>query len=230
MKKLIVLIALGIALPIQAQRQVEKAVSISDNQEVFLHFKFAENIKIEQWNKNEVLTKASVTIDDGEGNDQFSIQTEKDGDVVKIRSDFGNYFKERKDRHRDNCSMTTEIEYTVYVPENVHLRVKSISGDLEASSFKGTLKTELISGDVTIKKYNGELWLKTISGDLDVSIDRAAINAKTLSGNIYSNLDIEMDENRKNHSSYNRIRGTVNNGKQMVRMETISGDIYMRKI
>ena len=66
MKNIIIVLALIVAIPLSAQRQVETSVAVNKNQDVFLHFKFAQNIKIEQWTKNEVSVKASVIIDDGE--------------------------------------------------------------------------------------------------------------------------------------------------------------------
>ena len=229
MKNIILAFALIITTSINAQRKIEKSVAVTNNQDVFLHFKFAQNIKIIQWNKNEVLAKAEVTIDDGEGNEAFSLQIEKSSGVVEIYSDFGDYFKNKNRKYRNNHNTTTDILYVVYVPSNVNLKIKSISGDVETDKFSGNLKTDLVSGDVTVKNYSGELWLKTVSGDLDVTIDKAVVNAKTLTGTIYSNLSIDQGNNNKKSSGYNKIRGTINNGKVLVKMETVSGNIYMRK-
>jgi DUF4097 and DUF4098 domain-containing protein YvlB len=91
------------------------------------------------------------------------------------------------------------------------------------------LKTDLVSGNVTIKKYDGELWLKTVSGDLDVTMNNAEVNAKTLTGTIYSNIDIDMANKKKQGHGYNKINGTINGGGSLVKMDTVSGDIYMRK-
>ena len=88
---------------------------------------------------------------------------------------------------------------------------------------------ELVSGDVTIKEYDGELHLKTVSGDLDVTMKKAEVSAKTLTGSIYSNLDIDIQNKGRKNYGHNKIIGTVNNGGKLVRMETVSGDIYLRK-
>ena len=110
------------------------------------------------------------------------------------------------------------------------MKVKSISGDVVADSFAGTLRTDLVSGDVTIKDYNGDLRLKTVSGDLDVTMDKAKIDAKTLTGTIYSDLNIDQGNNKgKRSSGYNKVVGNVNNGSNLVVLETVSGNIYMRK-
>ncbi len=225
-----ILILIFASISLYAQRNVEKTENVSANDRIALNFKFADEIKVQQWDKKEVAVKATVQIDDGEGNESYSLKTERDSGTVKISSDFGDYFKKKHKRNNWNdCNTTTEIDYVVYVPRNSELKVKSISGDLFLDSFSGSLVTDLISGDVEIKKYSGELRLKTISGDLDITMNKARIDAKTLTGTIYSDLDIDTEGSKKRSSGSNRVKGTVNNGGDWVELETISGNIYMRK-
>lgn len=230
MKNIIIVLALVFALPISAQRKVETFVAINKNQDIYLHFKFAQNIKVEQWNKNEVSIKAEVYIDNGRGNEAFSLVTDTSGSTLEVSSDFGNYFRDKwKNKNRYHEDSRTEITYIIYVPENFDLKIKSISGSVESDSFKGNLRTDLVSGNVTIKDYNGKLSLKTVSGDLDVTMKKAEVNAKTLTGTIYSNLEIDMENKKRKGYGYNKIIGTVNSGGELVKMETVSGDIYLRK-
>lgn len=217
-------------MPINAQRQVETTVAVKKDQDIFLHFKFAQHIKIEQWTKNEVSIKAEVYIDNGRGNEAFSLVSDTNGSVLEVSSDYGDYFKNKwKDKNRHYEDSRTEIMYVVYVPEDSNLKIKSISGSVASDRFKGNLKTDLVSGNVTIKSYSGELKLKTVSGDLDVTMTEAEVNAKTLTGTIYSNLEIDLDNEGKRGYGHNRVTGTVNKGGELVRMETVSGDIYLRK-
>ncbi|GAB5398932.1 MAG: hypothetical protein Aureis2KO_05170 [Aureisphaera sp.] len=211
-----------------AQRAVELVENVSSGQDVFLNFKFANEIKLVQWNKSETKVEASVLIDDGEGNESFSLKTKEVGSELKIYSDFGDYFEKKK--HKDNwCNHQTEIDYVVYVPKNTRVEVKSISGSVEADAYNGTLKTDLISGDVTIKKYSGDLKLKTVSGDLDVTMNRAKIDARTVTGTIYSDLDIEQKTKKGNSYGSNKVLGSVNGGSELIVLNTVSGNIYMRK-
>ncbi|MEE9362657.1 MAG: hypothetical protein V3U92_08670 [Cellulophaga sp.] len=232
MKKIIliavILCCVGV---VKAQRIVEETATVAKNQGVFVNFKFAGEIKVKQWRQNEIKVTATVNIDDGEGNEFFSLKMQELGNELKMYSDFGKYFQNKNKNRSQNgdCNYTTEINYVVYVPENVSLKVKSISGSVAIESFTGKLTTNLISGDVIIKKYTGELFLKTISGDLDVTITKAIVNAKTLTGTVYSNLEIKMKENKKHVAGHIKIKGIVNNGDKYVKMETISGNVYMRK-
>jgi hypothetical protein len=227
MKKIINLVfILLVAITVNAQRKVEKFVKISKNQELFVDFKFAQNIEVKQWDQNKIEVRATVNLNNGEGDKHFSLKTSENGNQVKIYSDFGNYFKRKRNWDQHN---TTEINYVVYVPKNATLKVKSISGSLEADSYNGNLTTDLISGNITIKNYNGEMQLKTVSGDVDVAVSKAKINAKTVTGTIYSDLKIDS-EFSENKSYSSKIRGTVNNGDIELKMITVSGNIYLRKI
>lgn len=226
MKKIITaILILLVTITVNAQRKVDKSVSVSSNQELFVHVKFAKNIEVKQWNKNKFEVRATVNINNGEGNKHFSLQTSKSNGQVKINSDFGDYFKRKRSWNSNN---ETNINYVVYVPKNATLKVKSISGSLEADQYTGNLTTDLISGDITIKKYDGELKLKTISGDVDVVVRKAKLNAKTVTGTIYSDLDIDTSY-KQNKSYSSKVRGTVNNGSTPLSLTTVSGNIYMRK-
>ena len=227
MKKIITLALIVLtSISINAQRKVEKSVNVSKNQDLFVHFKFANNIEIKQWNQNKIEVKATVNLNNGEGDKHFNLKTTKNNNQVKIYSDFGNYFKRKRNWNQNN---TTEINYVVYVPKHAKLKVKSISGSLESDSYSGELTTDLISGNITLKKYAGEMQLKTVSGDVDVAISKAKINAKTVTGTIYTDLKIEKTYSQ-NKSYSSKIRGTVNNGSQELKMTTVSGNIYLRKV
>lgn len=116
----------------------------------------------------------------------------------------------------------------IFVPQNTSVFVKSISGNLEAAEFNGKLKTELISGNVEIKQYQGVMDLKTVSGNLDIVITKADIEAQTVTDVIYSNLEFNASE-KENKGVGAHIKGRVNNGKELLRLETVSGNIYLRK-
>lgn len=73
------------------------------------------------------------------------------------------------------------------------------------------------------------MYLKTISGDIDIYVADAKLEAKTLTGGVYSDLDINFSKNkRKGYGS--KIITTINKGTSNLRLNTISGDIFLRKI
>ncbi|OSY88661.1 hypothetical protein WH52_03005 [Tenacibaculum holothuriorum] len=224
-----------------AQKKITRSHKASGIENVYVHVKFAENIVVKNWNKNEISVEATVNINDNKDNDVFNLEAEKEGKTLEIKSDYGNFFNRHKKgvtiTHRgegcnsyNHCTNHNEmhINYTIYVPKNMELKVKSISGSVDALAYNGNLSLDLISGNITIKKHSKNMNLKTISGDIDLVISDANFKAETLTGTVYSDLDIEF--NKKNKNSYgSKIYGTVKNGIASLNMKTISGNIYLRK-
>jgi hypothetical protein len=230
MKKIfLALLILCIAFNGFAQRKVDETFKVANGQKVKLHLKFAKEIKIVQASGNDIRLTATVNIDEGAGNSAYQLKTSDASGVFQVEDDYGDYFeKKRKESNGNSYGTNMEISYVIYVPENISLIVKSISGDLVADNFKGELETDLVSGDVNIKGYKGKLQLKSVSGNLDVAMNAGNIDAKTVTGTIYSDLDINI-QNKKEGGYSSHIKGTVNDGKELVKLETVSGNIYMRK-
>lgn len=242
MKRLIFFIGLLLSFSsLYAQKKVTENTSTSNIEKVFVNLKFAENITLKNWNKNEISVEALVNINDNKDNEVFSLKADKNNNEYKVSSDYGNFFK----KHQKNITIThngkdcdsfnycnqhnkIKINYTIYVPKSIPLKVKSISGDVDALSYNGKLTLDLISGNVTIKKHSKDMNLKTISGDIDLVVSDAKFKAETLTGTVYSDLDIEFDKNKRNHV-VSKIYGTVKNGVASLELKTISGDIYLRK-
>ena len=225
-----------------AQKKVTETKSASGINEVFVHVKFANNIVVKNWNKNEISVQAEVNIDDNKHNDYFTLETDKIGKTYTVKSDYGDYFKKYRsytyysshehsdDKKDDDCDCRRHsniVNYVIYVPKNMDLKVKSISGSVTADSFNGFLELDLISGDIDIKKHSKKMMLKTISGDIDLYVSDATFDAKTLTGGIYSDLEIDFSNNKRSHGS--RIRATIKNGAASLKLNTISGDIFLRK-
>lgn len=164
---------------------------------------------------------------------------------MKINSDYGDYFKkyrsyyshkhshkgdDKKDDNYQSHKHSNIVNYVIYVPKEMYLKVKSISGSVDAENYVGVLNLDLISGNITVKKHSKNMRLKTISGDIDIFVSDAKFEARTLTGGIYSDLDIDFNENKKKRSYGSKIVATIKKGTASLKLNTISGDIYLRKI
>lgn len=231
---------------LSAQQKITENTKSNGIDDVMVHVKFANNIIVKNWDKKEISVEATVNIDDNEHNDYFSFKTKNVGGHYTVTSDYGEYFKKyrsyysHKHSHDDNKDKKDDkdchshqhnniVNYVIYVPKNMQLKVKSISGDLEADNYVGILQTDLISGNITVKKHSKDMYLKTISGDIDIYVSDATFTAKSLSGGIYSDLDIDFSKNKKKGYG-SKIHAKINNGTASLNLNTISGDIYLRKI
>lgn len=237
-----------------AQKKVTENTKSNGIDDVMVHVKFANNIVVKNWDKKEISIEATVNIDDNEHNDYFNFKTKNVGGYYTVTSDYGEYFKKYRsyfshkhchndddndndnDNHKDDKDddyhshkHSNIVNYVIYVPRNMHLKIKSISGSVEAESYIGIMNLDLISGNITVKKHSKDMYLKTISGDIDIYISDATFTAKSLSGGIYSDLDIDFDKNKKRGYG-SKIRAKIDKGTASLNLNTISGDIYLRKI
>jgi hypothetical protein len=78
------------------------------------------------------------------------------------------------------------VDFTVSVPEDANVTIKTLSGNVRATNIKGELRAEAVSGNVTAAAARKVEALKCVSGDIEV-IDASAddlVTASTVSGNI----------------------------------------------
>ena len=230
-----------------SQKKITENIKSNGIDDVMVNVKFANTIIVKNWDKEQIAIEASVNIDDNTHNDYFSFKTKNVGGYYTVTSDYGDYFKKYRSYysyHHNNEETTDKkneeeevhrhhhsniVNYVIYVPKNMNLKIKSISGNLEANSYVGVLQTDLISGNITIKKHSKNMNLKTISGDIDIYVSDATFTAKSLSGGIYSDLNIDFEKNKKKGYG-SKIHAKINNGTASLKLNTISGDIYLRKI
>ncbi len=236
MKNLLILtVFCFVALQIHAQKVIEKNISTAAI-EIKVAFKFAEDIVIKTWDKKEVYLKAEVSVNGGEFDDYFNLEIDNSSSLLNIKSDYGDLFdkwkKERGSNQKNNwgpCNnLDIDANYTLYLPKDSRLRVKSISGNVESENYQGELIVDIISGNIDIKNYAGDLNLKTISGDIDINIAKSRLKAETISGMIYSDKDLEFDHG-KNRMVGSKVTGTFGDVKSELHLKTISGSIFIRK-
>lgn len=192
-----------------SERVVEKAKQIKAGQTLNLDFKFANEIKISTWNKQEVFVKATVNINDNKDNEDFYFEVNDANGVLEIASEI----KEMKEKSKGNFN--TDLNFEVKIPNNIKLDLNTISGDIVTTGFD--------------KQMN----LNTISGFIDITYPasgKANIKAKTISGEIYTNHEMDLGEEDTKHSIVGqKVDAKLNGGGEQIDLKTISGNIYLRK-
>lgn len=220
-----------------AQENITKTYHTSNNYQVNINLKFAKMITLKSWNKNKILIEAKVNINQNKDNNYFSLKKKVGKNALNITSDYGVLFKKQQKgvtitHNGDSCyNHSTQhnevvVNYIIYAPKNIDLKIKSISGSVTSSEYKGNLTLNLISGDITIKKFSKKMNLKTISGDIDLSVSDVEFKAKTVTGTVYSNLNIDFNNKKP---STNIIKGKIGKGTTSLVLNTISGNILLRK-
>lgn len=212
----ILLCAVALGAAAQSKKVTETAV-VSGQTLLDLEFTFADEIVFKTWDKNEVLVEVDVNINDGEYNDIFSLATTTTTGTIRIAMDKDMWKKVEKDKNGNwnNC-WTSDINYTVYAPKNLEIKANTISGNY------------LIT-------YTGNpMRLKTISGEIDMTVPAKSgldFRAKTISGEVYTDIEIQFPNGKDGLRQVvgQNVQGRIGSGGKESSLETISGNIYLRK-
>lgn len=219
-----IIISLIFSLSLIAQDSIEKSATINKSTRVKMDFRFADQIIIKTWDKNEALVKAIVNINDNNDNDKFSLKVTDTGNGVEFISEIDDLEKLSGRntniqqgvivRDDDHC-VHLEIDFEVFLPATAQIDLETISGNIEIIGFDSPIKA------------------KTISGFIDVSISpqaKADISMETITGECYSNLELTFkDDPRWEHQYFGgQLEAFLNGGGETIKLETVSGNIYLR--
>jgi hypothetical protein len=221
---IIIIIAFFSSLCLLAQETIEKSIPVQNTSNIRIDFKFADQIKITTWNKNEAIVKATIRINDNEENNKFRLDLRNTPDGAELVSTVDDLDKISTHRYttkdgeiiRDSHCVDMEIDFEVFLPSGAGIDLKTISGNV------------IMNGQF------GAMNVYTISGFIDISLSRyakAGIKMKTITGEFYSDLDIETEGQHgwKNHFVGGTLKSKLNGGGQTINLETISGNIYLRE-
>lgn len=212
-----------------AQKIVEKTYKLPASQKVVMNLKFADNIKLKVWDKKEVGIKATVLINNGQLDEAFQFEA-KEGETLELKSSVdekslqnavaiecpeGQKIFWGKHENGKNNGVCMKIDFEIFVPKNAQVELETINGNIEIRDFFNTIYAKTISGFVDAD------WASSKGADLEL---------KTITGELYSDLEIEFLNKKKSGSPVGyELKGQYQNGGVRVHLESISGDVYLRK-
>jgi len=195
-----------------AQKIVEKHMPFAQNQSIKLNIQIADSIRIITWNKKEVYAKALVDINNNKNNDVYLTEFNEQGNTIEVNAKFDDTNKAGyNDSCNCCCNYKSKIYWDVYIPE------------------QSAFSVETIDGNITIEGNTDAIKAHSISGFIDLSFAasrKADLKMSTISGTIYTDLAMN-NASAKNRG--NDIHTEYNGGGENVELETISGDIFLRK-
>lgn len=127
------------------------------------------------------------------------------GEVVITAAESHNRVELRTDSSTDRNAGRVAVDYTIVVPPNTSLELKSVSGDVTVRDTRGEVRAESISGTINSTGTPRLVSAKTVSGDVilaDVGAD-TQLTVRAISGRI------AMDRVRARVVDVNAISGTV---------------------
>lgn len=226
MKKYI--IGIGIVLSVyivNAQKIIEKQITVKPTLNINLKFDFADTIKIKQSTDNMIRIKVIVNINDNLHNAKYELITDEGSDLLKvsakihdmksIRVPCKNRNGSNYDYHNGEC-LTMDISYVIEVPTIANLKI------------------ETISGDIIIDNALSSMDINSISGFIDMGISTKAnseLKIGTVTGGVYTNHEFNKGNDHFDASPGGTdARFKIGTGEKSIKLTTVSGDIYLRKI
>lgn len=243
MKTKFVFPLLFLSLSTLAQTAINKSVPVSPSQKINMHFDYPELVRVSTWDKNEISIQGSVSINGGENDDAFVLESSTSGNLISIESRINGLkslpqritinqggqkivFKTKAD-YRKYCdengknfnSMSTGVDIDIIleikVPQNVETRVESVYGMVEVKQFTGPLVVEATYGGV-----DAALQEKS-TGELE---------AETDFGQIYSNLDVKLLGNNVHERDFHTYVSAKPGNGPRYSFESKYGNVYLRKL
>ncbi|HLF33352.1 MAG TPA: hypothetical protein VI583_03885 [Cyclobacteriaceae bacterium] len=208
---LLVIIPCLLVNPAMAQKMIEKHMNYSQGKSIQLNIQIADSIRIIPWEKNELYVRAVVNINDNQDNDIYTWTFNDTGSNIEVSAKMPE--KEFwSDKNNDCCCNRMNVFCEIHIPENARYSVETINGNL------------ILAGK------GPDIRAKTISGFIDMTVpgtSGADLEFKTITGTVYTNFELKSPGKR--HSGMTDFDLSVNGGGRPVSLETISGNIYLRK-
>lgn len=202
-------------------RTIDNRYELPTTKRVELNLKFAKLVQVSTWDGDEIRIRTILKRSDPEMDEIHAMRVQQSGEALRISTDFrmeeSGWGDERcwscdETRADKNC-ICFSVSYEVQLPVDADLQLETISGDLE------------------IRGLQGPLFAKSISGFVDVSISSQAatdLRFRSVTGEIFTDFDIQLDRNSQPYSK--RLTTSLNGGGSLISLETVSGDIFFRKI
>ncbi len=196
-----------------SQKVITKKLDVQ-GKKMEMKFDFADSIRIEAWNKNTVELEVSVNIENNRFNEYYKLNENSfSGDIDLVEKIDFEAIKKIKGTG-NNCNFDKMIRYKLKVPANLEFSLKTIAGQI------------ILEGSL------GKMSVNSISGFIDYAVPasmKARINLSTVTGDVYSNLKFDKSASKEMSWVGTKRDLTLNSGSLPIKLETVSGNIYLRK-
>jgi hypothetical protein len=118
-------------------------------------------------------------------------------------------------------------DYTIRVPHNCDVSLRTSSGDLTVLSVTGTHFVQSSSGDINLNEVDGTILVSSASGDINLNQAKGKLGARTASG------DISVREGRLHELSVSTASGDLNldllmQPEREFELKSVSGDVNVK--
>ncbi|NNF52167.1 MAG: DUF4097 family beta strand repeat protein [Gammaproteobacteria bacterium] len=234
MKRLIFLCALVFAVPVSlASTEINERAALKKDG-LLMVISTEGEVVISGWSQNEVEVTGTL------GKEAEKLIFDVDGDEILVK------VEQRKEK-RDYNSWRSNSDGTklmIRAPHSAHLKVKTVSADVNIDGIRGMQRVRTVSGDLHSRVEGEEAELRTVSGDLhvmgngkikEVSLYSVSgeIEGSGLAGEVWAESvsgDIELAARDVKEARLKTVSGDIEGSLDLlkdaeVHMESVSGDI-----
>lgn len=180
----------------------------------------------------------------------------KDGDNVTICALWDNdreeayCDKDSYEHHGSNRRNDVQVFFKVKLPRGVRVEVATVNGSVDVSGARAQVKAGSVNGEVNVATSSGPVSARSVNGSVRVSMEKlegteamtfasvngtvtltlpasfdADVSVSTVNGRVRSDFPITLD----GRIDPRRMRGTIGKGGRKVKLETVNGNIELRK-
>jgi DUF4097 and DUF4098 domain-containing protein YvlB len=157
--------------------------------------------------------------------------------------------KQKKNHSHDDDDNDVVVDFAVQVPANVRFEGGTVNGGIDAQGLKGDANVSTVNGAVVLSttgvgsattvngsvrlrigsaSWDGRLDARTVNGSVTVEMPEPGdleVEAATLNGSVSSDFPITL----QGKMSPQRFRGTIGKGGRQLKLETVNGDVSLRR-
>ena len=157
--------------------------------------------------------------------------------------------KHKRNHSSDDDDNDVVVDFAVQVPANVKFEGGTVNGGIDAQGLKADATVSTVNGAIVLAtagvgsattvngsvrvrigsaSWDGRLDARTVNGSVTVEMPQPSdleVEAATLNGSVSSDFPLTL----QGKMSPQRFRGTIGKGGRQLRLETVNGDIALRK-
>src|SRR6478609_1450773 len=229
-----------------SQTKVEKHIAVQPGSKLIMNFDYPELIKLQTWDKNEILITGTVSINEGENDNAFELQVKQEGNTIAVTS----VIKDKENLPKRIVIKQGETEYVFRAKDTNDPEVQKffaqhgreysymsngLSQHIKLNVFvpeQLSTETESKFGMVEVGKFNAPLLITAKHGGIDAVVNPGTtglIIARTQFGEIFTNLGIKFNsENTGKTGRWTSITAKPGVG-PAYSFESKFGNVYLRK-
>jgi hypothetical protein len=241
-----IVLATVLSVSLHAQTAVEKTFPLQGAKELVANFDHP-NVTIQTWDKNEVMIKGTVSINNGENDVNFDLQATNTGGVLTVTSVIKDkesiphhivihkadqdYFFKAKDFNDPEIQKFLDQNGHEYNYMSNSLLMKIDLQLFVPKSLKTTIEVKY--GLVEFKTFDAPLKIVAKYSKVDATVPPTigTLTARTKHGEILTNLDIKFDQQPyepRNRDNWTEITAHPGKGQEYF-IESTYGKVYLRK-